>query len=40
MSNRRRFNAEFRAEAVGLVLSSSRVARVVPEPVVEGKLGN
>jgi len=42
MSNRRKFSAEFRAEAVELVVSSGRpVAQVAPEiGVVEGTLGN
>ena len=42
MSNRRKFSAEFRAEAVELVVSSGRpIAQVAPEiGVVEGTLGN
>ena len=42
MSNRRKFSAEFRAEAVELVISSGRpIAQVAPEiGVVEGTLGN
>ena len=42
MANRRKFNAEFRAEAVELVISSGRpVAQIAPEiGVVEGTLGN
>jgi len=42
MSNRRKFSAEFRAEAVELVASSGRpVAQVAPEiGVVEWTLGN
>lgn len=42
MSNPRKFSAEFRAEAVELVLSSGRpIAQVAPEiGVVEGTLGN
>ncbi len=42
MSNRRKFSAEFRAEAVELVVSSGRpIAHVAPEiGVVEGTLGH
>jgi len=42
MSNRRKFSAEFRAEAVEVVVSSGRpIAQVAPEiGVVEGTLGN
>ena len=42
MTNRRKFSAEFRAEAVELVVSSGRpIAQVAPEiGVVEGTLGN
>jgi transposase len=42
MSNPREFSAEFRAEAVELVLSSGwPVAQIAPEiGVVEGRLGN
>lgn len=42
MSNRRKFSAEFRAEAVELVISSGRpIAQVAPEiGVVEETLGN
>ena len=42
MTNRRKFSAEFRAEAVELVISSGRpIAQVAPEiGVVEGTLGN
>ena len=42
MTNHRNFSAEFRAEAVELVISSGRpVAQVAPEiGVVEGTLGN
>ncbi|TFD47904.1 hypothetical protein E3T46_16100 [Cryobacterium sp. Hh11] len=42
MTNRRKFNAEFRAEAVELVISSRRpIPQVAPEiGVVEGTLGN
>ncbi|SDK42140.1 transposase [Cryobacterium psychrotolerans] len=42
MSNRRKFSAEFRAEAVELVISSGRpIDQVAPEiGVVEGTLGN
>jgi transposase len=42
MTNRRKFSAEFRAEAIELVISSGRpIAQVAPEiGVVEGTLGN
>ena len=42
MTIRRKFNVEFRAEAVELVISSGRpIAQVIPEiGVVEGTLGN
>ena len=42
MTNRRKFGAEFRAEAVELVVSSGRpIARVPPEiGVLEGTPGN
>ncbi len=42
MSNRRKFSAEFRTEAVELVVSSGRpIAHVAPEiGVVEGTLGH
>ncbi len=42
MSNRRKFSAEFRAEAVELVVSLGRpIAHVAPEiGVAEGTLGN
>ena len=42
MTNRRKFSAEFRAEAVELVISSGRpIAQVAPKfGVVEGTLGN
>ena len=42
MSNRRKFTAEFKAEAIELVIASDRpVAQVAPEiGVNEGTLGN
>ncbi|MEO7018064.1 MAG: transposase [Leifsonia sp.] len=42
MSDRRKYTAEFKAEAVELVISSGRpIAQVAPEiGVVEGTLGN
>lgn len=42
MSDRKKFTAEFKAEAVALVINSGRpVAQVAPEiGVVEGTLGN
>ncbi|WP_104176467.1 transposase [Cryobacterium sp. Y50] len=42
MTNRRKFSAEFRVEAVELVISSGRpIAQVAPEiGVVEGTLSN
>ncbi|WP_104134177.1 transposase [Cryobacterium sp. Y62] len=42
MTNRRKFSADFRVEAVELVISSGRpIAQVAPEiGVVEGTLGN